>query len=347
MAVAGHEAPPFWYGKPGWQTVALSPISWVYGSVARFRMDRAVPPAVDAPVLCIGNLTVGGSGKTPAAIAFAEAARKAGHVPGFLTRGYGGSHQKPHIVDTAHDSARSVGDEPLILARRAMTVVSRNRAAGAERLVEAGADFIIMDDGFQSRGVHYDYALIAVDARRGAGNGAVIPAGPLRAPVVDQMRHADAVLRIGEGSAGDAIVRAAARAAKPIHRASLHMHEVENLRGRKLLPYAGIGDPKKFFDSLEDAGCNVAAVRSFADHHVYTRKDAEDLIALAAAEGLDLVTTEKDMVRLDHSEGPLAALRRATQVAGVALEFDQESDPRTIVDRVVARYEERRIGAKS
>mgnify|MGYP000229864914 CR=1 FL=1 len=200
--MAGSEAPPFWFREKGWAAYSLAPLGWVYGAAARWRMDNAKPFEVMAPVMCIGNLTVGGSGKTPTAIAIAKAVREEGYTPGFLTRGYGGSHPGPHLVDLEHDTASAVGDEPLLLARVAPTIVSRNRAAGARKLLEHGVDFIVMDDGFQSRKVYFDYALIALDARRGLGNGSIIPAGPLRAPVIDQMRHADALLRIGDGAGG-------------------------------------------------------------------------------------------------------------------------------------------------
>ncbi|WP_421853698.1 tetraacyldisaccharide 4'-kinase [Oricola sp.] len=341
--MAGHEAPPFWYEAPGWQTYVLAPASLIYGAVAGFRMDHHRPPTVDAPVLCIGNLTVGGSGKTPTAIAFAETARQAGYKPGFLTRGYGGSLATTHSVDPEHDSARTVGDEPLLLARAAPTMVARNRAQGATELVAAGIDFIIMDDGFQSRGVHYDYALIAVDSRRGIGNGAVIPAGPLRAPMVLQMRHADAVLRVGNGDAADPVVRAAARAAKPVYLAELVSREPETVLGRPLLAYAGIGDPEKFFDGLRALGREIPETRGFADHHEFTEDDASALLEAATAAGLQLVTTEKDFVRLDRSEGPLAELQRSTRPVGVDLRFESPTDMAVIIERVVARFEERRI----
>ncbi|TCD16648.1 tetraacyldisaccharide 4'-kinase [Oricola cellulosilytica] len=341
--MAGHEAPPFWYHPTGWQARALAPLSWVYGSIARMRMDRARPRSVAAPVLCIGNLTVGGSGKTPTAIALAKAARKGGFTPGFLARGYGGTHQKPHRVDADQDSAKAVGDEPLLLARTAPTVIARNRGAGARQLVDCGVNFIVMDDGFQSRTVHIDYSVITIDARRGVGNGAVIPAGPLRAPLVDQMRHANAVLRIGDGDAGDGIVRAAARAAKPSYRARLAPRGHDSLSRKRVLAFAGIGDPGKFYDTLTQAGCWISAKRDFPDHHVYTARDARDLLDQAAAQGLLLVTTEKDAVRLNHAEGALGELGRKIRTVSVDLEFEDPSVPRALVEATVRNYDERRL----
>ncbi|MCI5078540.1 tetraacyldisaccharide 4'-kinase [Oricola sp.] len=341
--MAGSEAPPFWYQQRSFGRYALAPVSWLYGAVARWRMDRARPPAVMAPVLCIGNLTVGGSGKTPTAIAMAKAVRAAGYSPGFLTRGYGGSHAGPHMVDLEADTAMAVGDEPLLLARVAPTVVAHNRAAGAQYLVDRGIDFMIMDDGFQSRRVHFDYALIALDARRGIGNGAVIPAGPLRAPLIDQMRHADALLRIGDGPGGIAVVRAASRAAKPILRADFVPEPLEGLEGRSVLAYSGIADPSKFYETLTAAGYTIGAKRSFGDHHVFTEGEAAELLAMARAENLVPVTTEKDIVRLTRLEGPVAELRAISKALPVDLVFENQVVLASLIEDVAKRYHKRRI----
>ena len=209
------EAPPFWWKKADWRPFLLYPFSAAYGAVARRRLIRAPREKVGAPVLCVGNLTVGGSGKTPVAIALAKRARKMGLVPGIVSRGHGGMVTHAHLVDPGHDSARHVGDEPLLLARAAAVAVTADRAAAARLLIEHGCDFIIMDDGFQSARIAMDYALIVVDARRGIGNGHVIPGGPMRAPLVAQMSHADGVLKLGEGDGAERVVRQAARAGRP------------------------------------------------------------------------------------------------------------------------------------
>ena len=345
--MAGSEAPPFWYQPRSWQAFCLAPASWAYGAVARFRMETARPPQVTAPVLCIGNLTVGGSGKTPTAIAIGKAVAEAGYRPGFLTRGYGGSVLGPHRVDPEHDTALTVGDEPLLLARTAPTMVAGNRAAGARQLADDGIDFIIMDDGFQSRSVYYDYALIALDARRGIGNGAVIPAGPLRAPMVDQMRHADALLRIGDGDAGASVIRAAARAAKPMMRADIVASPLRGLKTKPLLAYSGIGDPDKFFDTLRGLGHWLTMTRAYGDHHFFTEADAEDLLLHADLENLELVTTEKDAVRLTHTEGPLGELRRRTRTLPVEMVFESPVALETLIGEVAERYHQRRIRGAS
>ncbi len=324
-------------------SLALSPISAVYGAVARYRMDKAKPSYLNAPVLCIGNLTVGGAGKTPTAIALAKSALKQKLKPGIVSRGYGGIHVKPHLVDIEKDTASAVGDEPLLLARVAPTMVGRNRAGSGQQLLDSGCDFIIMDDGFQSRSLHYDYALIALDARRGIGNGHMIPAGPLRAPLKDQMRHASAILSIGEGDAGDPVIRAAARAGKPLFQAKLKPKNARAISGKQVLAFTGIGDPQKFFDTLSSSGCWVGASRAFGDHHMYTEAEAQQLLDKAGDEKLELVTTEKDAVRLTHSEGPLAKLRERAHVVPISLEFELKTEAATIIEAIIKNYEERRL----
>ncbi|RVB67203.1 tetraacyldisaccharide 4'-kinase, partial [Mesorhizobium sp. M7A.F.Ca.CA.004.06.1.1] len=211
------EAPPFWWEEPDWRVLALSPLSAIYAAAAGRGMRRAKREKIEAPVLCIGNFTVGGTGKTPVAIALAEQAKRMHLKPGFLSRGHGGSFAEPHVVDIDHDSARHVGDEPLLLAEHAPVAVTPNRAAGARLLLERhGCEFLIMDDGFQSARIHIDYALVVVDARYGIGNGRVIPGGPLRAKIVDQLVFTSGLLKMGEGTAADSVVRQAARAGLPI-----------------------------------------------------------------------------------------------------------------------------------
>jgi tetraacyldisaccharide 4'-kinase len=180
------EAPPFWWEPADWRAFLLSPFSGVYAAVAANRIKNAPREKMAVPVLCVGNFTVGGSGKTPVAIALAAKAKATGLRPGFLSRGYGGSFDKPQLVDAGRDSARHVGDEPLLLARHAPVAVARDRAAAARLLIDKGCDFLVMDDGFQSARIHFDYGLIVIDALRGTGNGHVIPGGPLRARETDQ-----------------------------------------------------------------------------------------------------------------------------------------------------------------
>ncbi|MDR6633501.1 tetraacyldisaccharide 4'-kinase [Phyllobacterium sp. 1468] len=313
------EAPPFWWEKPDWRARALSPLSKIYGMVAGRRMRRAKPPSIPVPVLCIGNFTLGGAGKTPTSIAFAQAATAAGLKPGIVSRGYGGGFSGLHRVDLEHDSARHVGDEPMLLARHAPVVVCTDRLAGAKSLLDGGCDFIIMDDGFQSARLHFDYALLVVDAGRGIGNGHVFPGGPLRAPLIDQLVRTDALLKIGTANGADKLVRNAARAAKPVYEAVLKPKPLEGITDRPLLAFAGIGDPSKFFRTLEEAGARVEQTRSFPDHHPYKDDDVADLLRDAAKDDLTLITTAKDQVRL--LDGSTAVKQFASRVLVLEVEL--------------------------
>lgn len=341
----GSEAPPFWWDKPDWRAWMLWPLSTLYGTVARFRMATARSEKVPAAVLCVGNLSVGGEGKTPLAIALAKEARRLKLKPGFLSRGYGGSLSHPHLVDTDKDTARLVGDEPLLLARHAPTVVTADRAAGARRLIKEGCDFIVMDDGFQSARLHMDYALIALDAARGIGNGHVIPGGPLRAPLVEQLRRADALVTMGEGEGAAMVVRRAARAGKPIYAARVRPRGRHGLKGKRVLAFAGIGNPDKFYDTLRAVGAEVVATRSFPDHYPLNAHDAKDLLDQAARDGLQLVTTEKDLARLGHGHGGrvLEKLVAATRPLPVDVVFETPDTPARIVETALEAYRERAL----
>lgn len=316
----------------------------LYGLVAGNRMSRAKRVQTELPVLCVGNFTVGGTGKTPAAIALARHATNMGLKPGFLSRGHGGSFSHPRLVDLQHDSAAHVGDEPLLLAAHAPVAVTPNRAAGARLLQDHGCDFIIMDDGFQSARIHIDYALIVVDARYGVGNGHVIPGGPLRAPLIEQLRFADAVLKVGEGAAADEIVRKASRAGKSVFEAHVRPHQAEALAGRRFLAFAGIGHPEKFFDTVDRAGGEVVLKRPFADHHPYKPDDLEELAVAAKAQGLELVTTAKDAARMRDGEKAKAFLEQL-HVLEIDMIFDLDRAPARIIDETLEAWRRRRLGS--
>ncbi len=338
------EAPPFWWEKPDWRAFSLAPAAWAYGTIAGRRLLRAAPPKVAAPVLCIGNFTVGGAGKTPTAIAFADAAQARGLKPGIVSRGYGGSYKGLHVVDPDHDSARHVGDEPLLLARHAAVVLSPDRFTAAQHLRSFDCDFIIMDDGFQSARLHADFALLVVDATRGIGNGKVIPAGPLRAPMTDQMRKTDALLRIGKGEGADYVVRQAARAGRQIYEASLIASSATALQGKRWLAFAGIGNPDKFYASLRDAGGEIAETRSFADHHSFQPDELRDLMETAQKHNLSLITTAKDHVRLKTMLCAPEAFLARLAVLDVSLEFARPDALTNILDTTIERYKSRSHG---
>ena len=309
--------PAFWRRPGSAAERLLAPLSALYGAIAAGRMAGSGYDA-GIPVLCIGNLTLGGAGKTPTAIAAAKLLADAGGKPAVLSRGYGGRLHGPVWVDPAVHAAADVGDEPLLLAQAAPTVVARNRPAGAKAARDKGASVIVMDDGFQNPSLRKDASLLVVDASNGIGNGRVFPAGPLRAPLAAQLARAQALLVIGEGTAAQPVVAAAGPLPLFHGRLVPDARTVSELAGRPVLAFAGIGSPEKFFATLRAAGAVVRATRAFSDHHRYGAVDAGELLGQARRDGLSLVTTEKDMVRL-RGAGDLAALAEATRALPVQL----------------------------
>ena len=339
------EAPPFWWTKADWRAYALWPFSWVYGRVAAIRMDRARRAMPPVPLICVGNFTVGGAGKTPTAIALAQAAKARGLKPGFLSRGYGGSLDVTTVVDPGHHRARDVGDEPLLLAREALTVVCRRRVDGARRLAAEGADIIIMDDGFQSARLTFDFALLVIDSVRGIGNGHLVPSGPVRAPIADQLRHATALLKIGHGPGADRLIRRASRAGKAVYVADTVRLDDESLLGVKVLAWAGIADPEKFYRTVRETGAIVEETRSFPDHHHFSEDEIADLVDRAASRGCTLVTTAKDMVRLEPGHGRAAELAAKSKVIEIEVRFDDPSAPAKIIEAALVAARARRLRA--
>src|SRR2546426_1456677 len=212
--------PSFWWRKPRIAARLLEPLAMIYGAAAAWRLERG-GRRIAVPVVCIGDLTVGGSGKTPAALAVARMLAAVGERPAFLTRGYGGTVAGPLQVDPARHRAVEVGDEPLLLASAAATVVARDRVEGGRMAVAAGAGVIVMGDGFQNPALAKDFSLLVVDARRGIGNGLVIPAGPLRAPLDAQLARAHALVMIGTSVHEPQIERDASTRKLPVFRARL------------------------------------------------------------------------------------------------------------------------------
>jgi tetraacyldisaccharide 4'-kinase len=316
--------PDFWWKKPGLASALLSPLALVYGTVTGSRMRRAGFRAA-VPVVCIGNFTLGGTGKTPVAIAVAKLLSAQGEKPVFLSRGYGGTLAGPVQVDPKRHRNADVGDEPLLLARQAPAVVARDRAAGARLAQELGASVIVMDDGLQNPALAKDVSLCAVDARRGFGNARVFPAGPLRAPLATQFARVQALLLIGNGAAGTRSMALARERQCPVLRARLEPSAtaLKSIGRRNVLAFAGIGDPEKFFTTLATAGITAQAEESFPDHHPYSEDDAVRLLARCTAEKLVPVTTEKDWVRLSGLDGARAQLAAAALTVPVTLIHDE------------------------
>ena len=280
-------APDFWR-RDGAPAHLLAPLGFFYGASVAWKRRRAQPLRVAAKVICVGNLTAGGSGKTPVAIAIAELLK--GQRVFFLTRGYGGRLAGPHRVEVG-DSAADVGDEALLLARAAPTIVARDRALSAALAVRLGAEVIVMDDGHQNFSLHKDLSLLVVDGESGFGNGRVIPAGPLREPVAQGLARADAVIVMG---AGDPLPHGFDG---PLLRARLVAGQ-HDLAGRRVYAFAGIGRPGKFLATLREEGAGITGSRFFPDHHVFNVMELVAIRTQALAANALPVTTEKDLARL-------------------------------------------------
>ena len=311
------KAPSFWYPKDPAsfgavsKRVLLAPLSLLYSFGGRLRHRMTPPERVSVPVICIGNFTAGGAGKTPIAIAVYDLLVAVGETPHFLSRGYGGSETGPTLVDASEHSATVVGDEPLLLAAHGPAWVSANRVEGAFEAERAGATVIVLDDGFQNPGLHKDMSILVVDTGAGIGNGAVMPAGPLREPLADAMPRASAIVALSSGEASKdlspSVTAPVEDAGLPIFHAKLEATPgtSDRITGRRFVAYAGIGRPEKFFATLNQLGAEVCETRVFADHHPFSENDAADLLQLADATNATLITTEKDGVRLRASSGPV------------------------------------------
>jgi tetraacyldisaccharide 4'-kinase len=328
-------APEFWWRKPGAGAALLYPVSAIYGAIAALRLARSGYKA-KIPVLCIGNPTLGGAGKTPTAIAVATLLKAQGRNPFFLTRGYGGRLKGPLLADLSKHDASDIGDEAPLLAAAAPTIIAHDRAAGAKLAEASGADVLIMDDGFQNPSLEKSFSLLVIDGAKGIGNGLPFPSGPLRAPLGAQLRRAQAMLVIGTGEASERAAVLASKTGLAVLRGRLaaQPESAAQLSGVRVLAYAGIGAPEKFFRSLEEAAAVVAARRSFGDHHRYTAKDASSLLAQSVRTGLQLVTTEKDAARM-HGDPALAGLLAESKQFRVRLAFDDEAAAMTLIGKAL------------
>lgn len=339
--------PAFWYRPPSLMSRLLMPLGAVYGQVAAWRMhSRGFDAGI--PVICVGNYHTGGAGKTPTVLALTKLLRDLGETPIVLSRGYGGKWQGPVKVDPERHVAANVGDEPLMLALTVPVVIARDRVGGVALARSQGASVILMDDGFQNPAISKDASIIVIDGERGLGNACVFPAGPLRAPLPPQLARTDALIVIGDGTAAGAVAAAIAAKAKPVLSARLKPDtaSLARIAGKRVLAFAGIGDPKRFFRTLRGAGIDVAQERVFADHHAFSREEIEALIAEAARDGLALVTTEKDIARLRGVEGMAASMRDIAAFA-VTLEFDDAAKLRKFVADQLFKARENKYQARN
>lgn len=320
--------PPWWYAdRLGLLARALTPIGNLWGKVALRRYARGEHYRSPIPVVCIGNFTAGGTGKTPLALLVATELHRLGARPAFLSRGFGGRIAGPHWVDPESDSARDVGDEPLLLSRLAPTLICRDRAAGARAIQasEALHGAIVMDDGLQNGSLDKNLRLAVVDGSRGIGNGLVMPAGPLRAPLAFQLGLVDAIIVNSPSGAGlntNAFPQwlRGSFTGPVITASTAPSGNTEWLHETPVLAFSGIGAPERFFALLERLGAKIQARRIFADHHAFTESESRRLLAEAERLGAALVTTEKDWIRLS-SAGASGRLKAAAKVLAVEMNF--------------------------
>lgn len=301
--MAPMQTPDHWQGpKPDLLALLLAPLGLLYGLGGTLSRVFSSPYKAGVPVICIGNLVAGGAGKTPVAIEITRRLKSGGLNPHIISRGYGGSALGPLQVDRGQHTFTEVGDEPLLLAKTAPTWIAKDRKSGIEAAIRAGADVVVLDDGFQNPSIAKDFSLIVIDGGFGFGNGLLIPAGPLRETVPAGLARADAVVVVGSDTHNIEATIHHTRPSLAIIKAHLKPDNADAIKGQRVHAFAGIGRPEKFFNSLRELGCDVLHTDAFPDHHSYGSHEIENIIENASEANAIALTTEKDAARLNAEQ---------------------------------------------
>lgn len=324
------KTPKFWYEPSGTLSSLLYPLSVVYLTGHRlyqYLAKKSKPYKSSVPVICLGNVVMGGSGKTPTALALYDLVikKKIAEKPVFLTRGYGGDCVNGTVVDLDKHTYKDVGDEALLLARKGITIAAVSRPQGAKIAEQLGADLIIMDDGFQNPSLHKDLKLLVVDAENPFGNGHIFPAGPLREPIGAALKRSDGIISIG-GTIKTKLLE---------YPAFILPIEANHDKGKNYLAFAGLGRPEKFKRTLERLNYNVVSWHPFSDHHPYTNQEMELALKEAKEKNALIITTEKDFVRVPKP------YQKDILTLPIALNFRNEDIIVTFIQKIINLHKNR------
>ena len=297
------KAPKFWYNqKDTLYSNILYPLSLVFRLGTRLRNWVSIKKLSPIPTICIGNIVVGGAGKTPVSMKICKMLTKAGYKPHFISKGYAGTIKESTLVETWH-SPKSVGDESLLLSEIASTWIGINRIQSANLAKKNGADCLILDDGFQNTSIDKDFSIIVVDGEQEFGNKRVLPAGPLREGILRGLSRTNVVVVIGKINK---TLKMLIPSTIPVFRAKFEIKkDNEIFKGKKVTAFAGIAYPSKFFKTLEAQGAKIIKEVSYPDHYIYNENDLLHLAEIANKTKSILVTTKKDFVRIPKTYRPL------------------------------------------
>lgn len=316
------KSPRFWKTH-SFVSYILRPLSWLYLKLARFKERSITPQKLSVPVICVGNLVLGGAGKTPTVISLVKLLKSMGHTPHILSRGYGAVIKDLKQVNPEDHHYLQVGDEPLILSQFAPTWVSPNRVKAGKAAIKQGATVLIMDDGFQNTSLVKDLNVLVVDSNQGFGNGEVFPAGPLREPIDSGLKRADAIFCIGDPKRIKL---------KQAHKAHFVVKTFPTEPNERVIAFSGLGYPEKFRQTLKEAGYKIVEFVTFADHYPYTVIDMDRLVRAAEVKKASLITTSKDFVRIPPN------FKNNVQVLKVNLAFDEPDVVLEMLEKTMSSF---------